>query len=42
VNDDAFGVLRLALKPDGYEWQFVTVPGDPAFTDASTGTVACH
>ena len=42
TNDDAFGVLRLALRSDGYAWQFVSVPGDPAFADASTGTVACH
>jgi hypothetical protein len=42
ANDDAFGVLRLALKPDGYQWQFVTVPGEPSFDDSSTGTVSCH
>jgi hypothetical protein len=42
ANDDAFGVLRLALKADGYAWQFVTVPGDPTFEDASAGAVSCH
>jgi hypothetical protein len=42
TNDDAFGVLRLALRAGSYAWQFVEVPGEPDFTDASTGTVSCH
>ena len=42
TNDDAFGVLRLALESGGYAWRFVPVPGEPAFEDASSGTVPCH
>jgi chitodextrinase len=38
-SDDAFGVLRLTLRPTGYDWQFVAEPGE-AFTDS--GSAACH
>jgi acid phosphatase type 7 len=38
-NADAFGVLKLTLKPDGYEWQFIPEPGK-SFTDSGSG--ACH
>jgi hypothetical protein len=34
-----YGVLRLALHPDRYEWRFVPEPGAD-FTDAGTGR--CH
>lgn len=34
----AFGVLKLTLQTDGYQWEFVGVPG--AGGDAGTGT--CH
>ena len=34
-----FGVMRLELRPDGYSFEFLAVPGDD-FTDAGTGT--CH
>jgi hypothetical protein len=35
-NDDAFGVLKLVLRPDGYEWRFMAVPGT-SFTDSGSG-----
>lgn len=38
-QNTAFGVLKLTLKPDGYDWQFLAEPG-ATFTD--TGTEACH
>jgi hypothetical protein len=38
-NDDTFGVLKMALHPTGYDWQFVRVPGK-TFTD--TGSATCH
>ncbi|MEA2512809.1 MAG: acid phosphatase type 7, partial [Thermomicrobiales bacterium] len=38
-NADAFGVLRLTLRPGGYDWAFVPVAGQ-SFADRGTG--ACH
>jgi serine/threonine protein kinase len=38
----SFGVLELTLLPTGYSWQWVTAPGQPAFTDAATTPTACH
>jgi Calcineurin-like phosphoesterase len=35
----AFGVLKLTLKPGGYDWQFIPEAGK-SFTDSGTG--ACH
>ena len=35
----AFGVLKLTLKPNAYEWQFIPEAGK-SFTDSGTG--ACH
>jgi hypothetical protein len=35
----AFGVLKLTLKPGGYEWQFIPEAGK-SFTDSGSGT--CH
>jgi acid phosphatase type 7 len=34
-----FGVLRLTLRPDSYEWEFIPVAGG-RFTDRGAGT--CH
>lgn len=34
-----FGVLKLTLRPNSYDWQFVPVAGQ-TFTDS--GTTACH
>jgi len=38
-DDKTFGVLKLSLRPDGYDWQFVGVPGS-SFADS--GSAACH
>jgi acid phosphatase type 7 len=35
----AFGVLKLTLRPDGYDWQFIPEPGK-SFTDSGSGK--CH
>lgn len=39
VNTTTYGVLKLTLYPDRYEWEFVPVPGG-RFTDSGSGT--CH
>jgi hypothetical protein len=38
-NTGTFGVLRLALRPSGYDWRFLPEPGKH-FTDA--GHASCH
>ncbi|WP_017236432.1 CBM96 family carbohydrate-binding protein [Streptomyces sp. SS] len=38
-NDDTFGVLKLTLRPDGYDWQFVPVAGE-TYDDRGSGS--CH
>ncbi|MDX6639706.1 MAG: hypothetical protein QOF12_717 [Solirubrobacteraceae bacterium] len=38
-NATTFGVLRLRLRPTGYDWRFESASADP-FTDA--GSAACH
>jgi len=38
-NDDTYGLLQMTLKPGGYDWSFLPVPGR-SFTDAGSGT--CH
>jgi len=38
-NDDTYGVLKLSLHPNGYEWQFVPEAGK-TFTDSGSGS--CH
>jgi acid phosphatase type 7 len=38
-NTDTFGVLRLTLHPDGYDWKFLPEVGK-TFTDS--GTSPCH
>jgi hypothetical protein len=38
-DSEAFGVLKLTLRPDSYEWEFVPVP-DSSFTDR--GSTTCH
>ncbi len=37
--DASYGVLRLTLRPTGYDWRFLTAAGKP-FTDA--GTARCR
>lgn len=38
-NSDTYGVLKLTLHPNGYDWQFVPEAGK-TYTDS--GTTACH
>jgi hypothetical protein len=38
-NTDSFGILKLTLNPNSYNWQFVPEAGK-TFTDA--GSTACH
>jgi 3',5'-cyclic AMP phosphodiesterase CpdA len=38
-TDANYGVLRLVLHPAGYDWQFLTEPGQ-SYTDS--GSAACH
>jgi hypothetical protein len=38
-NNDTFGVLKLTLKPGGYDWQFLPEAGK-TFTDSGSGS--CH
>jgi len=38
-NDTSFGVLKLTLRPTGYDWQFVPAAGS-TFTDS--GSTECH
>ncbi|HEY2295115.1 MAG TPA: metallophosphoesterase [Thermoanaerobaculia bacterium] len=38
-NDVDLGVLKLRLRPEGYDWQFLPVPGG-SFTDS--GSAGCH
>jgi hypothetical protein len=38
-NDESYGVLRLTLRPEGYEWRFIPVAGE-TFTDS--GSARCH
>ena len=35
----AFGVLKLTLKPNSYDWQYIPIAGK-SFTDSGSGT--CH
>ena len=38
-SGQSFGVLELALAPNGYSWRFVPEEGDPTpFTDSGSGT----
>ena len=39
IRSTTYGVLRLTLKTDGYEWEFVPIPG-ANFRDA--GAAECH
>jgi calcineurin-like phosphoesterase family protein len=38
-DDTTFGVLKLTLRPDGYDWQFLP-DASGTFTDSGSG--ACH
>jgi hypothetical protein len=39
-NDNTFGILKLTLHANSYDWQFVPAPGTGTFTDS--GSQACH
>jgi hypothetical protein len=38
-NDDTYGVIKLTLHANSYDWQFIPVSGK-TFTDSGSG--ACH
>jgi len=38
-NDETYGVLKLTLRPESYEWRFLPVEGE-TFTDS--GSARCH
>src|SRR5215510_7464920 len=38
-DSNAWGVLKLTLRPDAYDWQFVPIAGQ-SFSDSGTGV--CH
>jgi len=38
-NNKSFGVLKLTLHPDGYDWEFVPIEGE---TFRDSGTAKCH
>ena len=38
-NDETYGVLKLTLRPQSYEWRFLAVEGE-TFTDS--GSARCH
>jgi hypothetical protein len=38
-NGAAFGVLKLTLRQNGWDWQFIPIQGQ-GFTDSGSGT--CH
>jgi hypothetical protein len=38
-DNDTFGVLKLTLRANSYDWEFVPIPGK-SFTDS--GSTACH
>jgi hypothetical protein len=39
IETNVFGVLQLVLRPDGYDWTFLSA-GDTSFTDS--GSDSCH
>ena len=39
-DDNTWGVMQLTLRPAGYDWRFVPVPGMSNFMDS--GSAACH
>lgn len=39
ANGDTYGVIKLTLRPGGYDWRFVPEAGK-TFTDSGSGS--CH
>jgi hypothetical protein len=40
AQDRSFGVLTMRLADGGYEWEFVTAPGQRPYDDAGRGDCA--
>jgi hypothetical protein len=40
TQNKAFGVLQMTLHPTSYDFRWVSLPGEPAFSDAGNG-IAC-
>jgi hypothetical protein len=40
AQDRSFGFLRMVLRDGGYDFEFVTAPGERSFTDAGSGDCA--
>lgn len=38
-NNDSFGVLKLTLHPESYDWQFQSIPGN---TLSDSGSASCN
>jgi hypothetical protein len=38
-NDETYGVLKLTLRPESYEWRFIPVEGQ---TFSDSGSARCH
>jgi len=41
AQDSAFGVLKITLGRSSYAWMWVSAPGQPAYSDASTRPARC-
>ena len=41
TQNKSFGLLKLTLHRDSYDYEWVTLPGDATFTD-SDASVSCH
>jgi len=41
TQNKSFGLLKLTLHRDSYDYEWVTLPGDAPFTDADA-SVSCH
>lgn len=39
-SDEHFGALRLTLRPDGYDWEFINVPSNPSEL-VDSGSASC-
>ena len=41
AQDTSFGVLQITLGRAGFAWEWVSAPGQPAFSDTQTDRVGC-
>ena len=37
TQNKSFGVLKMTLHPTSYDYEWVSLPGEPAFSDAGSG-----